>query len=821
MEKVIIGTRGSELALTQAYYVRDLIENLGFVVEIKVITTKGDRDMRDFNKMNNSLNKELFVKEIEQQMIDGKIDIAVHSMKDMPSKTPDQLINYCFPVREDNRDVLVSNGDISFDKLPPFSVIGTGSKRREKELKNMREDIIVKPIRGNINTRLKQLEEGKYDAIVLAFAGLKRINLQKKITQIFSHNEIMPAPAQGILCVQCRKNDNKIYNILDKISNENVKMVCEAERMFSNAFNGGCTTPIGCNAFIDGDIITITGSYYDGKNKIVETSTGNYKNGGHLEIANDLVFKINKQIKKINENRVILEKKEQFKKQDKRKVYIAGAGCGDEQLITVKLLNVIKKADCIIYDRLVNKNILNESKKGAELIYMGKENTEGGELQLKINDTIVKKAKEYNTVLRLKGGDPFVFGRGGEEILALIDENIDFEVIPGISSSIAAPEYAGIPITHRGINTSFHVFTGQTRVDGNQLDYKTIAKLDGTLIFLMGIGNIKKIVEGLISNGKNKNTPVAIVKNGTTTKQEVYNGELHNICDIVEKNNIKSPAVIVIGEVTELREKMSWFEKKPLFGKNILITRNIEKQKNITNRINELGGQAISLPLIEIEHVNFDKTIVEKAKVLLFNSENSVESFMRGIDDIRCLNDKKIGVIGEKTEKSLKKYKLTADFYPYKYLASELAKESIKFSSENDIILFITSDISPVDVEKYSLEYERNFKKIVTYKTKTKIHSKDMTRESVKESDILVFLSSSTFESFITNIFGDDENKEKDIAFIQRELINILKNKIVASIGPVTSKTIRKYGVCVDIEAKVFNEDGVIDEILKKLEREE
>lgn len=799
MEKIIIGTRGSELALEQAYYVKSLIENLGIKVEIKVIVTKGDRDMRDFDKMSNSLNKELFVKEIEQQMIDGKIDIAVHSMKDMPTETPEQLINYAFPIREDNRDVLISNGDISFDALPPFSVIGTGSKRREKELKNMRKDIIVKPIRGNINTRLKQLEEGKYDAIVLALAGLKRINLTDKITQIFSYNDVMPSPAQGILCVQCRKNDYKIYSILDKINNEKVKIVCEAERMFSKAFNGGCSTPIGCNAVIDGEYLTITGTYYNGTSKITKSVSGKYLNNGHLKLANELVEKINI----ANDS----------------KVYIAGAGCGDEQLITVKLLNIIKKADCIIYDRLINKNILNEAKKDAELIYMGKENTDGGELQEKINSLIVKKAKEYNTVLRLKGGDPFVFGRGGEEILTLVEENINFEVIPGISSSIAVPAYAGIPITHRGINTSFHVFTGQTKVDGKQIDYETIARLDGTLVFLMGIGNVEKIVNGLILNGKNKNTPVAIIKNGTTTNQKVFIGELHNICDIVKKNHIKSPAIIIIGEVVKLHKEMSWFDKKPLIGKNILITRNVEKQKKVLNKINKLGGQAVSLPLIEIEYLPFDKNIVENADVLLFNSENAVESFMNCIDDIRILNDKKIGVIGEKTEQILRKYKIKSDFYPKKYIASELAKESAKFTDEKDKILFVTSDISPVNVRKYSLDYKRNFEKIVTYKTKMKLHDKNIVEKSIKECDILIFLSSSTFESFIKNLFSED--KINDIDFISKEMKKILNGKKIASIGPVTSQTISKYGIKVDVEAKIFNEDGVIDEILNQLESEE
>ena len=171
----------------------------------------------------------------------------------------------------------------------------------------------------------------------------------------------------------------------------------------------------------------------------------------------------------------------------KGKVYIAGAGCGDSELITLKLKKVIEKSDCIVYDRLVNNNILNYAKDGAELIYYGKENTEGGLIQDKINEVLVEKAKEGKNVVRLKGGDPFVFGRGGEEILELVNEGIEFEVIPGITSAIAVPEYAGIPVSHRGINTSFHIFTGHTQQDGKWIDFSVVGKLEGTLIFLMGI----------------------------------------------------------------------------------------------------------------------------------------------------------------------------------------------------------------------------------------------------------------------------------------------------------------------------------------------
>ena len=491
---------------------------------------------------------------------------------------------------------------------------------------------------------------------------------------------------------------------------------------------------------------------------------------------------------------------------NKGKVYIAGAGCGNEGLITVKLKSVMEKAECIIYDRLVNESILQYMKPDAELIYMGKENVEGGELQKKINEIIVEKSREGLTVLRLKGGDPFVFGRGGEEIEALIAENIDFEVIPGISSAIAVPAYAGIPVTHRGINTSFHVFTGHMKKDGIEHDYETVAKMEGTLVFLMGLGNLEKITENLIKHGKMPETPVAVIKNGTTAKQETYIGTLGTIAGIVRENNVKAPVIIIIGEVVNLREKMKWFENMPLFGKNILVTRNRDKQEEITSKIIELGGQAINIPFINIEYLDFEMPDLSKYSTLLFNSLNSVIGFMRKIKDMRVLGHLKIGVVGKKTDEEMKKYRIIPDFYPKEYTVEKLAAESVNFTEEGENVLFIVSNISPVNEEKYTELYKRNYDKLVVYNThKLKIDS-GKAEKYAKESDILMFLSSSTFESFADSINLSENSEMKEI----------LSGKILASIGPVTTKTIEKYGLKVGIEAEEYTEKGLLKAILDK-----
>ena len=491
----------------------------------------------------------------------------------------------------------------------------------------------------------------------------------------------------------------------------------------------------------------------------------------------------------------------------KGKVYIAGAGCGDEKLITLKLKELMSQAECIIYDRLVNKNILQYAQPSAQLIYMGKDNTEGGELQKNINETIVEKGKEGYTVLRLKGGDPFVFGRGGEEIESLINEGIDFEVIPGITSAVAVPEYAGIPVTHRGISTSFHVFTGHLKIGSGELNFPIMSKLEGTLVFLMALSNIEKITEKLIEYGKEENTPVAVIKNGTTSKQQTYTGTLKTISGIVREDNVQSPVVIVIGEVVNLRGKMKWFENKPLYGKNILVTRNNEKQQEIIGRINSLGGQGISRPFINIEYIDFEMPDLSEYSMILFNSVNSVIGFMKKIKDMRVLGNIKIGAVGEKTVSELEKYRLIPDFFALEYTVERLAGESVNFTKKGDKVLFIVSDVSPVNTIKYTEQYGREYEKLVVYSTQKIKVVKEETEKDIEKSDILMFLSSSTFEAFAESLELDRETAGKNT--------EKLKGKLIASIGPVTTETIKKYGIKTDIEAKRYTEEGLLEEILK------
>lgn len=482
----------------------------------------------------------------------------------------------------------------------------------------------------------------------------------------------------------------------------------------------------------------------------------------------------------------------------KGKVYITGAGAGDFELLTLKAKRVLEEADCIIYDRLINKRILGFSSGKAEMIYLGKENTEGGVIQKEINKIIVEKALEGKIVVRLKGGDPFVFGRGGEEIEEIIKNEIPFEIIPGITSAVSVPEYAGIPVTHRGISKSFHVFTGMTAKDNSFHDFKPIAQLEGTLIFLMGIKNLKLIADELIKHGKNPQTPTAVIEKGTTGKQRTITGVLKNIHEIGEKEKITPPAVIVIGDVVKKRDEFKWFEKKALFGKNILVTRDEVQGEIFCREIEKRGGNAELVPFLKIEDKmhDFDYSKLKEYKAVLFNSPNGVKFFFEHIPDMRYLGNIKIGAVGSKTKEELGKLKIKADIMPEKYLVSELAKETLKITEENDKILVITSDISPCDEKGWSLKYKRNFEKFEGYKTILNIKSKESVEKILKRAEYITFLSSSAVESFVSSLKTD---------------ISSVNNLKIISIGPSTTKTLKKFNLKIFAEALEYTADGVID----------
>jgi len=499
----------------------------------------------------------------------------------------------------------------------------------------------------------------------------------------------------------------------------------------------------------------------------------------------------------------------------KGKVYLVGAGPGDFKLITFKGMELLKKAEVLVYDRLINKRYLKEVKEDCELIYVGKKPNNHIMKQNDINKILVDKAREGKIVVRLKGGDPYVFGRGGEEGQILYDNNVNFEVVPGITSTIGGLTYGGIPITHRDYSSSFHVFTGHTKND-DELNFETIAKLKGTLVFVMGMKNLPNIAQDLIHHGMNSDTPVAIIHQATTSNQKVLVGTLNNIYQKVKEEGISSPSLIVIGDVVKLRDKLNFFEEKQLLGKNIIVTRSRSQNSSLLEKIEALGGNSIELPTIKIEKIEKNEKLKDVIKNLknysyiIFTSVNGIKIFFEELFemgyDSRVLKDLKIVSIGKSTNKLLRDYGLISDITPEKSVSESLVDELKGIVNENDNILIPRGNQG----REYLIEELEKFcavEEVVIYNTV--IEDKDIEVSSfikVNKIDYITFTSSSTVKNFI-KILG-------------LENIHLLKKTKIISIGPITSKTIEDFNLQVYKEAQESTINGIIESLVTSTKEE-
>lgn len=499
----------------------------------------------------------------------------------------------------------------------------------------------------------------------------------------------------------------------------------------------------------------------------------------------------------------------------KGKVYLVGAGPGDYKLLTLKGLECIKKADVIVYDRLANINYLKEAKSNCEFIYVGKASSNHALPQDDINRVIADKAKEGKIVTRLKGGDPYVFGRGGEEGEVLVSEGIDFEVVPGITSAIGGLCYAGIPITHRDYASSFHVITGHLRDDdkeNEELNWNALANNKGTLVFLMGVANLKKISDNLIKEGKDKDTPVALISWATRYNQRVVTSTLENVYETALRENVKPPTLIAVGDVVGLREKLNFFENKPLFGKSIMVTRSRTQSSSLVEKIADLGGNPIEIPTIKIEKIENNTELENEIKnikgytYLVLTSKNGVDIFFDKLDemglDSRYLSNLKVCAIGSATAKAIKTRGINADIVPKKFVAEYLYEELKPVLNESDKVLMPRAkNARDFLVNKISEICE--VKEVHTYETVVDASKQEEVLDILNQGDInyITFASSSTVSNFV-EIIGN-ENLHK------------LENIKVISIGPVTSATAKELNINVYKESEEATIDSMINTIIE------
>ncbi len=507
------------------------------------------------------------------------------------------------------------------------------------------------------------------------------------------------------------------------------------------------------------------------------------------------------------------------------KVYLIGAGPGDPGLLTVKGREVLERSDVVVYDRLAHPSLLDYAPPSAERVFAGKARGQQELTQDGINALLVEQARAGLTVARLKGGDPFVFGRGGEEALALARCGIPFEVVPGVSSAIAAPAYAGIPVTHRGIATGFTVVSGsedpskpESSVRWEELA-RSLASHRGTLMTLMGWASIEKILEALQGAGLSADTPVALVQWGTWSRQKTVTGTLATAAEKGRAAGLAAPVVAVIGEVVNLREELAWFDNRPLFGKRVLVTRSRTQASRMCELLEDAGAIPVELPAIAIalpeDFAPLDDAISRLSSLrqaqgwVIFASVNAVDSVFERLDvqglDARVFGMARVGAIGPATAAALKRRGIRPDFTPSRSVSSAALEELSAYDWNGVSVLLPAADIGRDELAEGLSGLGANVERVTAYRTITPPDAAQRARDAFAGGiDIVTFTSSSTVRNLLSLLDTPPSTPEG-----RNTRGGTLSSSLIACIGPVTSGTARELGLRVDIEASEHTVEGL------------
>ncbi len=491
--------------------------------------------------------------------------------------------------------------------------------------------------------------------------------------------------------------------------------------------------------------------------------------------------------------------------------YLVGAGPGDPGLLTLRAKELIERADVLVYDALSNPEFLRWTKPGCEKINAGKRAKDHVLTQDETNALIVEKSKAGKSVVRLKGGDPMIFGRGGEEAAELAAAGVPFEIVPGISSTIGGPAYAGIPVTHRDHNTQLTIFTGhEDPTKGfSSIDYAQLAKAPGTKVFVMGVARLREITGSFVEHGADPATPIALTQWATTGAQKTITGMLADIADIAERTRFGSPAVAVIGDVVKEREKINWFEKRPLFGRRIVVTRTREQAGELSRALRELGADVIELPTIRIEAPEDKRGFAEMVthaheyNWLVFTSPNGVERFFDAFfavfEDARSLGNPRIAAIGPGTAKKIREYRIGVDLLPEKFVAEGLIDAFKKESVENLTMLWVKAAESREVVGEELAKMGAIVDECIAYRTVPETDDPTGAKERLAKdgADLVTFTSGSTVDSFFA--LGLDWPD----------------GCVAGSIGPITSQALRKHNMPPAFEASPHDIPGLVAAIVR------
>ncbi|HUP59119.1 MAG TPA: uroporphyrinogen-III C-methyltransferase [Thermoanaerobaculia bacterium] len=476
------------------------------------------------------------------------------------------------------------------------------------------------------------------------------------------------------------------------------------------------------------------------------------------------------------------------------KVYLVGAGPGDPRLLTLRAAELLERADLVALDALVSKDIAARIPKTTQVVYVGKRASAHALPQEQINELLVSEAKKGKMVVRLKGGDPFVFGRGGEEAEELIAAGVPVEIVPGISSSIAGPAYAGIPVTHRAHATSVTLVTAHEADSGSTgIKWDALALLDGTIVFMMGFANLPVIVHKLMTHGMSGDRGVAVISKATTFEQRTVSGTLRNIEARVAQANLETPALIVVGDVVKLRDVIDWFESKPLYGKRIVVTRAREQASELKRLLEDSGAQVLQFPTIEIappeSWESLDRVLASRYDWLIFTSANGVNAYFERLKDVRALAGTKIAAVGQTTADALRARGIQPDLVPERFISTEL----LPLLAEDQRGIRTAVIRAEEGREELIDELRRRGGEVelgIAYRTIAADYDLDELRALIASDaiDVVTFTSASTVDRFFEKLTSEERAR-------------VMQHAMIASIGPATSEAVRRHGRPPDVEA--------------------
>ncbi len=808
-ETIRLGTRESRLALAQTELAAQALREAFPQIKTEICRrrTLGDRVLD--RPLFSFGGKGAFVTEFEEALREGRIDFAVHSAKDLPVRLAEGMEIVAVLPAEDPRDVLVTRkteGGAALAQGDGPVRIGTSSLRRALQMERLGETLwpgretVCENLRGNVLTRLDRLENGDFDGIILAAAGLKRLDIEtirpgRYAFHYFSVGEMVPAGGQGILALEGRKQD-PVNALARAVGHPETWIRFLAERRVLEALDSGCHEPVGVHCRLEMEAGRCCGRLVldgiikrDGVERRKQTEVAFHSR----EEAEAAAVLAGEKLARLLSGRGF--------------VWLTGAGPGDPGLITVRGAKLLEHCDCIVYDHLVDPALLRCRQDGCELVFVGKEKGRHSMAQEEINDLLIKKAGEGKQVVRLKGGDPFVFGRGGEEAEALTRAGTPWQVVPGVTSATAALAAAGIPVTHRGVSRSIHVITGHTRQDGGlPADFAHLGRCGGSLVFLMGLGHLEAIAGGLLKQGMSPDTPAAVIERGTLPGQRTVRGTLEDIAEKVRAAGLRPPAVIVIGGTAGMRLHPA--REGALEGLLVGVTGTKRLIGRLRPALEKQGAWTRVLCSMAVIPVNCGEREdsyrhLDEYSWLVFTSANGARLYLDGLCgfeegkrryDLRSLAHMKIAAVGRGTAEELKRHGLCCDYMPESFYTKELAAGLSGILKPEDRVLIPRALRGSKELQAILSARGIAFRDLPVYAVKGQLC------EAAWEDgpDAAVFASASGVH-----------------ALFQEGGAGLLRDVPVFCIGRVCAAALAEYGVTAAAVADEASAEGIVEAMIR------